>query len=151
VTVDDALRPALQRPDYRGAAKALGAPIRGQAVVTPNLGNMPLALYRPGAAYVPPAGSPTTQVVLIEPVSQINENHGPTTPPAPAGFFFAGRKSTRTYTLVCYSSPLPRLATTSALLALVGDATGASAQIWPAAPSPAPDNEEARSPCASAR
>jgi hypothetical protein len=152
VTVDDALRPALQRPDYRGAAKALGAPIRGQVIVTPNLGNMPLALYRPGAAYVPAAGWPTSQVVLIEPVSQINEsNRGPTTPPAPAGFTFAGRKNTRTYTLVCYSSPLARLATTSGLLALVDDATGASAQIWPAAPSTAPDNGAARSPCASSR
>jgi mannosyltransferase len=150
VTLDDAVNAKLQRPDYRAVAKVLGPPTPTQVVVTPNLGNMPVALYRPGSAYVPPAGWLTSQVVVVEPVSRINEsNHGPITPPAPPGFALEGTETARTYTLVCFGSPMPRLATPSVLLALVGSAGGSSAQIWPKAPASAAADTEARSLCAS--
>jgi mannosyltransferase len=133
LVVDGALNPALQRPDYRTAAKALGSPVRDEVVLAPNLGNMPLALYRPGSAPMPSGGWPTRQVVIVWPVSQENSPNGrPPTPSAPAGFTFEGRMNARTFSLICYGSPVPRVATPAPLLALVADKPP-TAQVWPQA------------------
>jgi hypothetical protein len=133
LTIDDAIDPALQRPDYGAAAKALGTPLRDQIVVTPNLGGAPMALYRPGAEQIPPGGWDARQVVLALPLPRADVTSArPATPAPPPGFTFEGRKDARTFTLICYGSSAPRTATGAPLLALVGT-NGANAQVWPGA------------------
>ena len=152
ISVDGAVNPALQRPDYRAAAKALGTPARDQVVVTPNLGNMPLALYRPGAAEVPDAGWLARDVVVVRPLPRADESHERApTPVAPPGFAFESRIDARTYTLICFGSTVPRLVTPPALLALAGGVGGRSAQIWPQAPPAAGGNRQTGSPCQRAK
>jgi hypothetical protein len=144
ITIDDAVNPALQRPDYRAAAKALGPPSRDQVVATPNLGNAPLALYRRGAVPMP-AGWPSRHVILIEPLprADVSSRRVPT-PGAPPGFTFAGRLDKRTYSLICYSSSIARPVDGLRLNALAGGG-GASAQVWPRSAA----TEQAANPCAS--
>jgi hypothetical protein len=132
ITIDGAIDPALQRPDYRAAARALGAPARDQVVVTPNLGGPPLALYRGGATTMP-SGWPATELMLVEPLPRADVSSvRAATPAAPPGFTFRGRVDARTYTLICFGSTAPRSAPTASLLALAGT-VGASAQVWPRA------------------
>jgi hypothetical protein len=136
ITIDGAVDPALQRPDYAAAVAALGAPVRGQVVVTPNLGNAPVELYRPGA--VPArAGSPANEVLLVLPRPRADTASArPGTPAPPPGFALRGRLDARTYTLICFGSTLPRPVSTGPLLALGGTA-GAAALAWPRAVSSA--------------
>ncbi len=135
ITVDGAFNPALQRPDYRDAAKALGAPVAGEAVVTPNLGDQPMALYRPGAVSMPESGWRVREVVVIRPVVRADEpyNRKPT-PPAPTGFTYAGRIDTKHYSLICFTSPVPRLTLRPPLLVLAAEDTPPDVQVWPNAP-----------------
>ncbi len=133
LTIDDAIDPALQRPDYGAAAKALGTPLRDQIVVTPNLGGAPMALYRPGAESIPPGGWAARQVVLALPLPRADVTSvRPATPAPPPGFTFEGRKDARTFTLICYGSSVPHSVPAPTLLALAGTA-GAPAQVWPGA------------------
>ena len=132
ITIDGAVDPAVQRPDYRAAALALGAPARGQVVVTPNLGGAPLALYRPGSVPMP-AGWATSEVVVAEPLPRADvSSTRPPTPAPPPGFALRGRIDARTYTLICFGSPAARAVPAGTLLALAG-AAGASALVWPRA------------------
>ena len=151
ITLDGAVNPALQRPDYRAAAKALGARTREQVVITPNLGNEPLALYRPGAAPMPSAGWLSRDVVVVQPLprADVSDVRAPT-PPPPPGFVFEGRRDAPAYTLICFGSSVPRLATSAPLLALVGGA-GSSAQVWPGASATVRRNPETSSVCAAPR
>jgi hypothetical protein len=131
ITIDGVVDPAVQRPDYRGAAKALGPPTRQQAVVTPTLGNAPLAHYRSGAILIPPYGWITNEVIVVDPLPRADVSHKRfTTPSPPPGFTFARRTDARTYTLICYASPVPRLTTLGSLLSL----GAANVQVWPTAP-----------------
>jgi hypothetical protein len=133
LTIDGAVDPALQRPDYRSAARALGAPERDQVVVTPNLGNKPMALYRFGARAMPPDGWLARQIVLVLPLPRADVSSvRPRTPRAPSGFAFEARKDARTYTLICYGAPAARLVVGGPLIALA-DTGGATAQVWPQA------------------
>jgi mannosyltransferase len=135
--------PAVQRPDYRSAASALGPPTSGQVVVTPNLGDAPMALYRPGAAPIPPGGWPTREVIVVDPLPRADvSSRRPATPPPPPGFVLLGRRDARTYTLICFGTPEPRAVTAAPLLGL---APGANVQVWPAAAGAG----AAASPCAS--
>ena len=129
ITIDGLFDPALQRPDYRAAAAALGPPAREQVVVTPNLGDAPIALYRPGAVAIPPRGWFARELVVVDPLPRADASHvRPTTPAPPAGFAFLGRTDARTYTLICFGSAVPRLVTLPPLLGL---ASGANVQVWP--------------------
>jgi hypothetical protein len=135
ITIDGAVDPTLQRPDYHAAAQGLGVAARDQVVVTPNLGNKPMALYRPGAERLPAQGWPARQVVLVEPLPRADESsRRPATPPAPPGFVLEGRRDAPTYTLICYGSPVPRQTTAAPLVAIAG-AGGPTAQVWPRASS----------------
>jgi hypothetical protein len=146
VTIDGILNPALQRSDYRAAAKALGAPTREQLVVTPNLGDAPMALYRPGAIPIPAGGWVARDVIVVEPLPRADvSNTRPPTPAPPPGFAFLGRRDVRTYTLICFGSSQPRLVTPAPLFAL---APGANVQVWPSAPTTSGATE---SVCAPAR
>lgn len=132
ITIDGAVDPALQRPDYRAAATAIGAPGRDQVVITPNLGGPPVAHYRPGAAPMP-TGWPARELILIEPLPRADVSaKRPATPAPPPGFELRGRTDDPTFTLICFASPAPRAVATAPLLALAGTA-GASAQVWPRA------------------
>jgi hypothetical protein len=131
LTIDDVIDPALQRPDYRAAAKALGPPRRDQIVVTPNLGGAPMALYRPGSEPIPAGGWPATQIVLALPLPRADvTSRRPATPAPPPGFTFEGRKDARTFTLICFGSSVPRTAIGGPLFVLVGT-NGATAHVWP--------------------
>jgi hypothetical protein len=135
ISIDDKIDPALQRSDYRAAAVALGAPARDQVVVTPTLGNMPLAFYRPGAADIGPAGTPAREVIVIEPLPRKDlTSRRPATPAAPTGFRLAGRRDARSYTLICFSSSMPRIISARSAVRLVGG-DSPHAQVWPHAQS----------------
>jgi hypothetical protein len=143
LVVDEALDPALQRPDYRAVARALGPPPRDEAVVSEHLGDQPLALYDPGAAGVPAAGWPVRQIVVVHPLARADAPQGRApTPPAPAGFRYEGRVDRRTYTLICFGSAVPRTITAPPLLALIGGGPP-TVQVWPHGPAAA----TARSVC----
>jgi len=123
--------PTLQRPDYRDAARALGPPVPGQAVVAPRGGDAPLAYYRPGAVYLPAGGWAVNQVVVVQPVPRADvSSRRPPTPAPPPGFLLVGRRDAPRYTLICYAAPTPRAVGADPLLALAGGAT-ASVQVWP--------------------
>lgn len=132
LTIDEAVDPALQRPDYRAAARALGPPAAGQILVTPNLGGPPLAHYRPGAVPVS-SGTRAREVILVEPLPRADVSmRRPPTPAAPPGFAPAGRVDERTFTLICFTSPTARGIAPASLLAL-GGTSGAGALVWPRA------------------
>jgi 4-amino-4-deoxy-L-arabinose transferase-like glycosyltransferase len=132
VSVAGAVDPALQRPDYRTAARGLGVPYPAQVVVTPNLGDMPLAHYRPGAAAIPATGWSASEVVVVRPLPRADESRRrAATPPPPPGFTFAGRVDAPSYTLICFDSSAARLATPAQLLALAGGGGLRGAQVWP--------------------
>jgi mannosyltransferase len=134
ITVDGAVNPALQRPDYRDAAKALGPLTSSEAVVTPNLGDQPMALYRPGAVPMPSTGWRLREVVVIRPVPRADEPYSrKPTPPAPPGFTYVGRIDTKHYTLICFTSPVPRLTLRPPLLVLAGEDVPPDVQVWPGA------------------
>ena len=131
-----------------------GAPAAGSRPggATPNLGNMPLALYRPGAAEVPASGWASREVVVVQPLPRADESHTRVSTPAPPpGFAFEGRIDARTYTLICYDSTVVRPAKSSTLLALVGKSGSPSAQDWPLASSATGKDANTRSPCAAGR
>jgi mannosyltransferase len=130
ITIDDAVNPALQRSDYRAAAKALGPPFQSQVVVTPTLGNAPLAVYRRGAVPMP-ANWPARQVVLIEPLPRADvSSRRVATPAPPPGFTLEDRLDARTYSLICYASTIARPIDQVRLNAL-GGGGASSAQVWP--------------------
>jgi 4-amino-4-deoxy-L-arabinose transferase-like glycosyltransferase len=150
ITLDGAVNPALRRPDYRAAASGLGPAARDQVIVSPHLGYEPLAVYRPGAKTMPAGGWPTSRVVVALPLPRADtSDRRPPTPAAPAGFVFEGRRDARTYTLICFDSPVPRTASPRPLIALAG--TDASAQIWPAASATADAGRTTGSPCSASR
>jgi Dolichyl-phosphate-mannose-protein mannosyltransferase len=133
ISIDGKVDPALQRADYRAAAKAIGAPVRDQVVVTPTLGNMPLAFYRPGATDVGPTGTPAREVIVIDPLPREDlTSRRPATARPPAGFRLSGRLDARSYTLICFSSNVPHVINARALVALVGGESP-HAQVWPQA------------------
>ncbi len=135
ITLDGAVNPAVQRPDYRDAAKALGPLSSSEAVVTPNLGDQPMALYRPGAQSMPQTGWRLREVVVIRPVPRVDEPYSrKPTPAAPAGFTYSGRIDTKHYTLICFTSPVPRLTLRPPLLVLAGEDVPPDVQVWPGAP-----------------
>ena len=126
--------PSMQRPDVRDAAAAIGPRARDQVVVTPRLGDAPLAVYRRGAVPMG-AGWPVGVVLLVLPLPRADTGGPrPATPTAPAGFRLAGREDARRWSLVCYlpSAGRPVRSGFGALAAL-GGGVGASAQTWPGA------------------
>ena len=132
LVIDGAVDPALQRSDYRAAAKAIGPPVREQVVVTPRLGDAPLAVYRPGAAPMPAQGWLTRQLIVIRPLPRADVSQGRgSTPSAPPGFSFEGRVDARTYTLICFAAAVPRVLAPAAVLYLAGESGKPNAQIWP--------------------
>ncbi len=87
LTVDGGIDPALQRPDFRSADRALGAPARDQVIVVAHLGDAPTEHYRPGALPMPATGWQARQIVVVWPLARADAPQSrPPTPPAPAGF-----------------------------------------------------------------
>ena len=134
LTVAVAFVPSMQRPDIRDAAAAIGARARDQVVVTPRLGDAPLAVYRRGAAPVGP-GWPGGVVLLALPLPRADTGGPrPGTPAAPPGFRLAGREDARRWSLVCFLPSRGRPVRSGfAQLAALGGGVGASALTWPGA------------------
>ncbi len=130
LTLAGSLDPAMQRPDIRGAAAALGPPGRDQVVVTQRLGDQPLKVYRPGAVPLGARGL-DQQLVVVRPLprADVAQTRGPT-PAPPAGFVLQGRRDARTFTLICYLAPRP-VQTPRAVAQSLAGAREATAQAWP--------------------
>lgn len=137
LTVAGSLNPAMQRPDLRAAATALGPPGRDQVVVTPRLGDHPLAVYRTGALPLS-AHALARQVVVVRalPRADLPQTRGPT-PAPPPGFVLQGRWDAHTFTVICYLAPVPVRLSPEVSWPLAGRA-GASVQSWPQAAPAAP-------------
>jgi mannosyltransferase len=108
--------PSYQRSDWRGAARAAGAPVAGGRafVLTPVLGATPLSLYT-RVRTLPAAGAAVSEIDAIATL----EHRGTSTPPLPGrsvahppppGFAVVQVKTTGSYTLVRYravGAPVP--------------------------------------------
>ena len=126
---------SLRRPDMRAAAQALGAPKRGEAVVTVYHGGMPLLHYRPGGADAGAGGQPVRDLEVVLPLAR-GDAPGPTrapTPPAPPGFALAGREERPGFSLIRYRAAAPTPLDPAAATALApGTATFPSVVlVWP--------------------
>jgi hypothetical protein len=109
--------PAVQRTDYRGAARALGPPTSTRAVAVV-LGGRPspfgLGEYLPGAHPLPAAGSRVSELDVVAFSSRIGSNRSPprrlAIPPARVlGFRQVLRRNAPTYTLLRFRASRPQL------------------------------------------
>ncbi len=102
VNIEVASDAKLQRDDWRGAAKALGAATESRAViVSPDYAKRPLRLYA-GSLPPLPAGTTVREVDVI-----VNDRPPAATPPALPGFQLDGTVRTPSYLLARYRSPSP--------------------------------------------
>jgi hypothetical protein len=106
-------RPELQRDDWRGIVRALGAPDpHGRAIVVwPLNGDIPLRLYLPRAHTMPPAGATIGEIdaVAVAPREAGATRTAPPIPKVPPlpGFREESRHQGRTFTVVKYRAAAP--------------------------------------------
>lgn len=111
VSVDS--RPELQRDDWRGIARALGAPDPGgrAVVVSPINGGIPLRLYLPGSSVLPSTGASVGEIdaVAVAPRAAGRTRVAPPVPAVtpPPGFTEESRHQGRTFTVVKYRAKTP--------------------------------------------
>lgn len=105
--------PRYQRDDWRGAAHALGSPVRTRAiVVSPGSGLIPLGVYQP--ALHPLGGTATVSELDLVAIPGQLTGGGVGTPPrlpagavAPPGFRLAARDDAQTFTALRYLATRP--------------------------------------------
>ncbi len=100
---------SLQRPDWRGAAHALGPPTGQRAIVSDRLSYTSLLPYLSGMARYPAAGAPVAEIDAIEATAS---QPGPgfermAAPAPPPGFRLARRVRTDSYVVVVYKAAAP--------------------------------------------
>ncbi len=122
-----ALNPRYQRPDWRGAAQALGPAHTDRLLIfNPPFSNPgPFRVYFGARSSLLRPPIPRVSEVDVLALQQVKSFglHQPTPPvaraaPAPAGFRIAENVTTSTYRFVRYTSPAPRLVSLSALEAI---------------------------------
>jgi mannosyltransferase len=109
--------PAVQRTDYRGAARALGRPTSTRAVAVVLSGRpspFGLGQYLPGAHPLPTAGSRVLELDVLVFSQRIGSNRSPprlaAIPATPvSGFHQVLRRNAATYTLLRFRASRPRL------------------------------------------
>ncbi|HEY2439008.1 MAG TPA: glycosyltransferase family 39 protein [Solirubrobacteraceae bacterium] len=117
------LDPAYQRDDWRGAARALGAPVAARAiVVTPGSGLTPLQAFLP--RLTPLSHPATVREIDVVAIPQQVTGAGigipprPAAPlPVPAGFRLVRAVAARTYTVLIYRGPIAAVVTEQSLAA----------------------------------
>jgi len=114
VVVAVAATPALQRTDWRGAARAAGPSQGPRGLVTPAALPGAVRVYFPGAHAPPAGGEAVDEVVVVGLATQGQFSASaprpprPASPPPPAGFRLAERRETATFTLLRYRAARPR-------------------------------------------
>jgi 4-amino-4-deoxy-L-arabinose transferase-like glycosyltransferase len=106
-------RPQLQRGDWRGVARALGAGPSPRAVVIAVIGALPLRYYQPQLAQL--SRSQTVRVREIDLVGYPPLRAGATRPPA-AGFSPAARSTVHGIAILRFLAPSPAAVSSSRLL-----------------------------------
>jgi mannosyltransferase len=116
--------PLFQRADWRGAARALGAPGALRAIVTPGQGTMALRPYLARLRFWPGGAVTLDEVDVIgldyrPPGARTNVTPPrPSPPPRLPGFTLVSHRETESYTALRYRAAAPRAETAPALLAL---------------------------------
>jgi hypothetical protein len=111
------LRPQLQRDDWRGAARALGAARATRAIVTDPDFKPLVRFYRPSASSMPTGGSQVDQLILI------TTRGGETLPGfhPPAAFVRTGLRHVQHLTLVYFRARAPQRIAPSQLVSPTSD------------------------------
>lgn len=111
------LRPRLQRDDWRGAARVLGAARATRAIVTDPDFKPLVRFYRPSASSMPTGGSQVDQLILI------TTRGGETLPGfhPPAAFVRTGLRHVQHLTLVYFRARAPQRIAPSQLVSPTSD------------------------------
>src|SRR5206468_2563783 len=100
--------PTLQRFDFRGVARSVGAPSVARAIVlSPQVGEAPLAAYMRDLRLLPPAGARVSEVDVVGMHSQDESTRDRRPRPPTPAFRQSGAAVTDTYTIVRYRSAAP--------------------------------------------
>jgi mannosyltransferase len=119
--------PTLQRYDFKGAARTLGRPARARAIVlSPQVGEQPLAAYVRGLEFFPLRGASVSEIDIVGMHSQDESTRrralGPPPRPSNRAFRLAGRVDTDTFTIVRYRATRPMRTTLNQLVPIaLGD------------------------------
>jgi mannosyltransferase len=123
LTINVDLNPALQRTNFRGAAKALGPVAGNRAVGVLLAGNAEaLEYYLPRTRIMPSRAVRIGEIDLLGLSSHIGSNRGVIPPPtgiAFPGFFETGRDMRKTFSLIRFRSLRPREITPAFIAAAV--------------------------------
>jgi hypothetical protein len=138
IVVSVATDEVSQRPDWRGAASALGQPNVPRALVVTPWIDSEVWVYLPAARRMPSQGAPVREISIVQMASlgryglgSPRRAAGGTAPRAP-GFVLAELRETPTYTLISFRSTEPRWISPAALRPLALEA-GAEPAVPPQA------------------
>jgi hypothetical protein len=137
VVVAVAATPALQRTDWRGAARAAGPTDGPRGLVTPAVLPGALRVYFPGARTPSPRGEAVGEVVVVGLATQGQFTAAAPRPPRPpsplppAGFRLAERREAATFTLLRYRAARPRTLAAADLARLALDRADLAAWVQP--------------------
>jgi hypothetical protein len=119
--------PTLQRFDFKGVARTLGDPTTSRAIVlSPQVGEQPLAAYMRRLEFFPLRGANVSEVDIVGMHSQDESTRrralGPPPRPSNPAFNLTGRADTDTFTIIRYRAPRPVHMTLSQLVPIaLGD------------------------------
>lgn len=122
--------PVFQRPDWRGAAQALGP--RGtepRALVSDQHSQAPLQPYLPGLAAYPAAGDRVGEVDVVWLPTTYGAPLAPITPVPLPGFRLVAVRRTQTYAVLRYRAAAPRPESAAALAHLYPDPVTAAVLV----------------------
>jgi hypothetical protein len=129
IVVSVATDEASQRPDWRGAASALGQPKVPRALVVTPWIDSEVWVYLPAACPMPSQGAPVREISIVEMARLGRYGLGRPRPPRPEGqpralpgFVLAEMRETPTYTLISFRSTEPRRVSPGALRPLALEA-----------------------------